>query len=193
MPVLPLPLQLLLISDHLTPEANRSVNHEDGADAVPIRIPPPQHASLSALHVLGADAVPICIPPPQHASLSALHVLGADTVPICIPPPQHASLSALRMLAVIFFTPLLIRHLAWGVIKSGLWWSLEKLGQSPEESLVMTLKAISHLPSWSSYPRERSQSEATSVCAELPQSCPTLCNPMDCSPQGSSVHGILQP
>ena len=24
------------------------------------------------------------------------------------------------------------------------------------------------------------------------QSCPTLCNPMDCSPPGSSVHGILQ-
>ena len=23
-------------------------------------------------------------------------------------------------------------------------------------------------------------------------SCPTLCNPMDCSPPGSSVHGILQ-
>ena len=25
------------------------------------------------------------------------------------------------------------------------------------------------------------------------QSCPILCNPMDCSPPGSSVHGILQP
>ena len=24
------------------------------------------------------------------------------------------------------------------------------------------------------------------------QSCPTLCNPMDYSPSGSSVHGILQ-
>ena len=24
------------------------------------------------------------------------------------------------------------------------------------------------------------------------QSCPVLCNPMDCSPPGSSVHGILQ-
>ena len=24
------------------------------------------------------------------------------------------------------------------------------------------------------------------------QSCPTLCSPMDCSPPGSSVHGILQ-
>ena len=24
------------------------------------------------------------------------------------------------------------------------------------------------------------------------QSCPALCDPMDCSPPGSSVHGILQ-
>ena len=27
---------------------------------------------------------------------------------------------------------------------------------------------------------------------EVTQSCPTLCDPMDCSPPGSSVHGILQ-
>ena len=26
---------------------------------------------------------------------------------------------------------------------------------------------------------------------EVAQSCPTLCNPVDCSPPGSSVHGIL--
>ena len=31
-----------------------------------------------------------------------------------------------------------------------------------------------------------------SVCAKSLQSCPTLCNPMDCSSLGSSVHGILQ-
>ena len=30
------------------------------------------------------------------------------------------------------------------------------------------------------------------VHAKLLQSCPTLCNPMDYSPPGSSVHGILQ-
>ena len=30
------------------------------------------------------------------------------------------------------------------------------------------------------------------VCAELLQSCPTLSDPVDCSPPGSSVHGILQ-
>ena len=29
------------------------------------------------------------------------------------------------------------------------------------------------------------------VCSGA-QSCPTLCDPMDCSPPGSSVHGILQ-
>ena len=30
------------------------------------------------------------------------------------------------------------------------------------------------------------------VCAKLFQSCLTLCNFMDCSPPGSSVHAILQ-
>ena len=30
------------------------------------------------------------------------------------------------------------------------------------------------------------------ACAKLLQSCLTLCNPMDRSPPGSSVHGILQ-
>ena len=29
-------------------------------------------------------------------------------------------------------------------------------------------------------------------CAKLPQSCPTLCDTMDCSPPDSSVRGILQ-
>ena len=30
------------------------------------------------------------------------------------------------------------------------------------------------------------------VCVLVAQSCPTLRNPMDCSPPGSSVHGIFQ-
>ena len=29
-------------------------------------------------------------------------------------------------------------------------------------------------------------------CREVTQSCPTLCDPMDCSLPGSSLHGILQ-
>ena len=33
-----------------------------------------------------------------------------------------------------------------------------------------------------------------SVCVYVlvTQSCPTLCDPTDCSPPGSSIHGILQ-
>ena len=30
------------------------------------------------------------------------------------------------------------------------------------------------------------------VCVLVAQSCPTVCNPVDCSPPGSSFHGILQ-
>ena len=30
------------------------------------------------------------------------------------------------------------------------------------------------------------------LCHEFAQLCPTLCNPMDCNPPGSSLHGILQ-
>ena len=30
------------------------------------------------------------------------------------------------------------------------------------------------------------------AAAKSLQSCPTLCNPMDCSPPGSSIHGIFQ-
>ena len=34
--------------------------------------------------------------------------------------------------------------------------------------------------------------ESEKVKVLVTQSCPTLCDPMDCSPPGSSVHGILQ-
>ena len=39
---------------------------------------------------------------------------------------------------------------------------------------------------------ELSQKDTTCVCAKLLQSCLTLCDPMDCSPPGSSVHETLQ-
>ena len=30
------------------------------------------------------------------------------------------------------------------------------------------------------------------IVSEVTQSCPAFCDPTDCSPPGSSVHGILQ-
>ena len=39
---------------------------------------------------------------------------------------------------------------------------------------------------------KRRISHSEYLCAELLQSCPTLCDPRDCSLPGSSVHGIFQ-
>ena len=36
------------------------------------------------------------------------------------------------------------------------------------------------------------QTPAAATAAKSLQLCPTLCDPMDCSPPGSSVHGIFQ-
>ena len=36
------------------------------------------------------------------------------------------------------------------------------------------------------------QEKAAAAAAKSLQSCPTLCDPMDCSLPGSSVHGIFQ-
>ena len=39
---------------------------------------------------------------------------------------------------------------------------------------------------------EGSVPESETEGSEVTQSCPTRCDPMDCSPPGSSIHGILQ-
>ena len=41
-------------------------------------------------------------------------------------------------------------------------------------------------------PRALKAESVLCVRAKLLKSCPTRCDPMDCSPPGSSVHGILQ-
>ena len=40
--------------------------------------------------------------------------------------------------------------------------------------------------------KDRRYNRSVYMCVLVAQSCPTLCNPMDCSPPGPSVHGILQ-
>ena len=40
--------------------------------------------------------------------------------------------------------------------------------------------------------RDQEETEYMEGEGEVTQSCPTLCDPMDCSPPGSSIHGIFQ-
>ena len=55
-----------------------------------------------------------------------------------------------------------------------------------------------HPPILGIYPKELKKYAHTKTCLQLfggglvPQSCLTLCNPVDCSPSGSSVHEIFQ-
>ena len=40
--------------------------------------------------------------------------------------------------------------------------------------------------------RQKDFTRYNECCCSITMLCPTLCDPMDCSPSGSSVHGILQ-
>ena len=59
-------------------------------------------------------------------------------------------------------------------------WTGSKLGKE-------YYKAVYCHPAYLTYMQSESESEN-----EVTQSCPTLCDPMDCSLPGSSVHGIFQ-
>ena len=61
-----------------------------------------------------------------------------------------------------------------------------KAHRSPHQCLA-DCNAKEHLNPWHRVQHHRHRS-----CSLVTQSCPTLCNPMDCSPPGSSVHGVLQ-
>ena len=49
-----------------------------------------------------------------------------------------------------------------------------------------------HVHFLSLFPKLQASLEVTSAAAKSLQSCPTLCDPIDGSPPGSSVPGILQ-
>ena len=64
--------------------------------------------------------------------------------------------------------------------------------------LIYMLSMSWEMPGWMNHklesrlPGKISTSSDIQMHAKLLQSCPTLHNPIDCGPQGPSVHGILQ-
>ena len=68
------------------------------------------------------------------------------------------------------------------------------MGHGPEYSLACMPQFREGTQRSISMPERRSRllQVRLCVCAKLIQSCPPLCDPVDCSPPGSSVHGILQ-
>ena len=96
-----------------------------------------------------------------------------------------------------------LKNLSW--IK--IWWSWANCSRlkSSTTSFICTLKkSFMRLPWWSSgcdsgFPLQWAQVQpliwrlrSHMLHVLVVQSCPTLCDPMDCSPPGSSVHGTFQ-
>ena len=68
--------------------------------------------------------------------------------------------------------------------------SISKLGRDRRRSNILgSLRENKYSVDWTWSHKNYSN---TCTCVQSLQSCLTLCNPMDCSPQSSSVHGILQ-
>ena len=57
---------------------------------------------------------------------------------------------------------------------------------------IRDTKGTFHAKMGSITDRNRTDLTESESDSEVTQSCPTLCNPMDCSLPGSSVHGIFQ-
>ena len=96
----------------------------------------------------------------------------------------------------ILFIYLTVPSLSWGMqvfylccgiqtLSFGMWDLVPWPGIEPGPP-ALGVKSLSH---WTT--REVPQLLCVCVCVSL-QLCPTLCDPMDGSPPGSSVHGILQ-
>ena len=86
----------------------------------------------------------------------------------------------------------------WGFSRQEYWSGLScpPPGDLPDPGIKPrspALKVVSLLSEPPGNPRASSKlkglSEAAATTAKPLQSCPTLCNPVDCSPPGSSVHG----
>ena len=66
---------------------------------------------------------------------------------------------------------------------------LKLLKKKKKEGVVLTLMIV--FPQNPYFETLTASVMVWCVCSAT-QSCPTLCDPMGCSPTGSSVHGILQ-
>ena len=73
-------------------------------------------------------------------------------------------------------------------------WGHKRVGQGLVTKQQQQQNPRSSFYRWANWGLEKKVTFPGAACvhAKLLQSCPTLCDPMDCSPPGSPVHGILR-
>ena len=80
------------------------------------------------------------------------------------------------------------KHFLQGAFQTGNCWVIRDERCHTELTLHVPFREVMPMP----LPPPTNQRTSLIMCAQLLQSCPTLCDPMHGSPPRSSVHGILQ-
>ena len=131
--------------------------------------------------------------PPAALALIAGILIGRGT-----PSPAFALVACLPVLAAILlgkgilrFVGCLLLSLAIGTAAGSLAWH----PSLPPPKVFINVWSVALVILWWEWAVSMDWSgstESAAAAAKSLQSRPTLCDPMDCSPPGSSVHGILQ-
>ena len=124
-------------------------------------------------------------------------------LPVCLPVAQilQRELLALRkycweLMSIIWGQQDFVVHGSWSLVPEIKGDNLERgitVGTSLFNFLIDTnCNVEQHVLFWIQHPTSLSVLGSCMKWIEVTQSCPTLCDPMDCSLSGSSVHGIFQ-
>ena len=177
-----------------------------------IACPTAQHQPLGLRGCRGGGGPSEALEPGMHGAPGALPSITPQ-LPLDLQQPEgslqragllshHSDLTALRFLLLPnqsilhrVLTPWDWSH--WSSVNSVLTprqaqWGREAASNATE--VTAPSASIFTMQGWAPLQRVTARGEALlfSCCCSLPKLCPTLCDPMDCSPPGSSVYGILQ-
>ena len=130
-----------------------------------------------------------------------------QTSQVCSPSPllsvrgrrentYASTISRKVSLQLHFFPPLHpAKHMVGAQQMEPLWWCfpwIEIFAVLRAEGRKQSLIQRNQMPSWLGFPKAGPDIRTLESESEVAQSCPTLCDPVDCSPPGSSIHGIFQ-
>ena len=123
--------------------------------------------------------------PPQWTLFSSLEYLEFSfSIFTCMLPPGNYSFLYLQP----SLTLLLFLSFYWSIValRCCVSFCCTAMGISSMYAYIPSLS----LKNWVEFPVPYSRFSL--LTCSVVQSCPTLCDPLDCSPPGSSVHGIVQ-
>ena len=112
-----------------------------------------------------------------------------------LPRSKHHLISWLQSPSAVILEPQKIKSLTVSIVSPSIFQEVMGLDAMILVFWVLSFKPTFSLSSFTFIKRLFSSSSLSAISevkwSEVAQSCPTLCDPMDCSLPGSSIHGIF--